>query len=335
MPNDLTEIFNSLNLKFDVGCFEDLNALSDKVEKLAQSGFIHKNYEDFSSAHRVLQLIYQRLMNLPPVHECLELKSTISYLYVIKEKLERQFVDLERKRVNYDAYETSPLEANNFVDWLYLYIRQHQASKHPFYSEYIRSKASYSDLKYYYIQESTIDSATDDFLALMQIGVKGRPKLGIAKNYWDEMGCGNSDDIHSTIFTDVGKGIGLDNNLMTKNISLEALICGNLQNLLCFERMYFYHGIGYFAAVEYLSPIRFEHVLEAWKRNDLNQDAIRYYELHYHIDQHHSEEWKADVLVPLIEKDDSVRRAIFEGVEMRLNTSIDYLDSLSNYYEST
>ena len=76
-------------------------------------------------------------------------------------------------------------------------IKDHAAFDHPFYSSFIHKKASKEDLRYYLIQETCLDPKFDDLLALMQIGLKGKVKMEIAHNYWDEMGNGNLEEVHT------------------------------------------------------------------------------------------------------------------------------------------
>lgn len=47
-----------------------------------------------------------------------------------------------------------------------------------------------------------VDGKFDDLIALAQLGIQDpKMKLALARNYWDEMGNGNPEDIHTTLFS--------------------------------------------------------------------------------------------------------------------------------------
>jgi hypothetical protein len=181
-------------------------------------------------------------------------------------------------------------------------------------------------LKYFLQQESTIDARFDDFLALLQTGSDGGVKMEIASNYWDEMGNGDLDKMHTAMFVRTLESLGLQPG--DGDLAVEALACGNLALLLSLRRKHFYKAIGYFAATEFLTPSRFTHVLSAWRRHGLPPDAAEYHTAHISIDARHAYNWLANVISPVVDRIPNAGEDIARGTWYRLNTSQRYLDML-------
>jgi hypothetical protein len=107
-----------------------------------------------------------------------------------------------------------------------------------------------------------------------------------------------------------------------------ALYCGNLSLALVLNRRHFPAALGYFAAMEYLVPHRFEHVPAAWRRNALRPEDIEYHRLHISVDVIHSRGRLDNVIKPLVAEKPHTATGIVRGVLYRLNSSARYLDAL-------
>lgn len=206
--------------------------------------------------------------------------------------------------------------------------KEHQAFDHPFYSDFIQNKATKKDLRYYLIQETCLDPKFDDLLSLMQVGLKGAVKMEIAYNYWDEMGNGNLEEVHTYLFDRALRALDVTDEDISNEICFESIRSGNLSSALCLNRKHIYKAIGYFGVTEYLAPRRFKHVIEAWKRNSLPPAGIIYHDLHVVVDVGHTNGWLNNVIKPLCQQSNAIANEIFIGAAIRLNTSADYLDSL-------
>jgi hypothetical protein len=58
------------------------------------------------------------------------------------------------------------------------------------------SRGHLDDLKLYLTQEAAGEAGFDDLVALTQVRLPDRPKMELARNYWDEMGRGNPKGMH-------------------------------------------------------------------------------------------------------------------------------------------
>ena len=178
------------------------------------------------------------------------------------------------------------------------------------------------------IQETTIDTRFDDFLALLQVGTRGGIKIEIASNYWDEMGNGDKSKMHTVMFARTMKNLDICTTNHNNTLTAEALVCGNFSCMLSLQRKYFYSGIGYFAATEYMTPRRFKDVLVAAKRNGIKISELEYHKEHIMIDSIHAKNWFKNVIKPIIDQNPDAMFDITRGVIYRLNTSKRYLDML-------
>jgi hypothetical protein len=227
-----------------------------------------------------------------------------------------------------------PQEGKEYVRWLKQLISNHTSSIHPLYNEYLKNEANADELAYYLAQESTLDPRFDDILALMQVGTRGEEKMEIASNYWDEMGNGNHDDVHTKLFARALTDLNVSESYIQEHMLHEARVCGNLSAALALSRRHYFKAVGYFGVTEYLAPRRFNHVVKAWRRNELPNAGIVYHDLHIRIDSVHAKAWLNNVIAPIVDRNPAFGREIAVGVMMRLNSSERYLDTLLDIFNS-
>ncbi|MEI2778368.1 MAG: iron-containing redox enzyme family protein [Tetrasphaera sp.] len=220
--------------------------------------------------------------------------------------------------------DTAP--ADGFVPWLKDRVRRHRAFKHPYYREFIRHEASPADLRRYLVQESVVDGRFDDLLALLQLGTDGTTKLEIAENYWDEMGNGDPELVHTLMFSRALDTLAISDVEMREEMSAEGLLSGNLAMLLSRYRETFPEAVGFLAVTEWLVPDRFSNVLAGWRRLGLDPAGIEYHDGHIAIDARHASGWFTNVVKPGTASA-PFRRGVTRGALWRLNSSARYLDA--------
>lgn len=220
-----------------------------------------------------------------------------------------------------------PTDGNEFVAWLRQHIHAHRVFTHPIYDPFIMQEATRENLKYFFAQETTLDPKFDDCLALMQLGTDGPTKLEIAHNYWDEMGNGKPEEVHTTLFKSVLDELEVTPDYVQQTLSTLSKSSGNLSAGVCFEREHFYKAIGYFGVSEYLAPTRFRKILVAFERLGFSDEANLYHDLHISIDTGHAQGWFRNVIAPLIDRSEAAAHEIARGAFYRLNNSARYLDA--------
>jgi pyrroloquinoline quinone (PQQ) biosynthesis protein C len=311
------------------GLFADRNAMSlllTATSQLCRDGFQTGDIPSQLAAQRMLNDIYKLFLRPPDEARSAQGSAVVA---AIKGEIERHLIAAEDSRIQPEVFESIPLDGDEFVPFLERLISSHAAYQHPLYAQVLRHEADVQGLRTFFIQEISVDGSFSDFLALLLVGTGGSIRMEISKNYWDEMGNGKPAEVHTDLFMRAVRALGLGETELEEKASLESLYCGNLSLCLALNRKYFSAALGYFAAMEYLVPHRFEHVLTAWERNGLRAEDIEYHRLHIAIDVTHSRGWLDNVIKPLVAGDPRKALDVTRGVLYRLNSSVRYLDALT------
>ncbi|CAM2192427.1 Iron-containing redox enzyme family protein [Paraburkholderia kururiensis] len=300
------------------------------VEQVLSWAYLNRDEKVLQSAHLALNKIYA-LVTL--VREAGVVSPEGSAVFArIRFMLERHFLNyLEREA---GAMMPPEIPDENFEAWLQNFIARHPAAEHHTYTKYLADQADLTDIRYYLVQESAIDANTDDFLAALQIGAPKPSKLEIAANYWDEMGEGDHNLLHSDLFKKALSSFSISHDETVDAFTLEALVCGNLQTMLSMRRELFHMGVGYFAATEQLVPERFKALKKGWERVGLTNEGAEYHLLHIEVDSHHTQRWYRNVVAPLGRQSANCRLHMLKGAIFRLYTSNAYLNALARKFAS-
>src|SRR5579863_3843046 len=90
-----------------------------------------------------------------------------------------------------------PQTGAEFIDWfMQLRVRHVQ----PAFCRYLAEEATLNQIALFFLAEELVDSRFDDLVAMVQIGASGVSKLTMAENYWDEMGEGELERMHTRLF---------------------------------------------------------------------------------------------------------------------------------------
>ena len=246
-------------------------------------------------------------------------------LHEVTRLLEEATVVEQDRRLDPGVLDRAPSEPRAYLSWLKRCAREHRVFKHPYYHDFIRNHANREDLRRYMIQESAVDGRFDDLLAMMQVGTSGAAKMEIAANFWDEMGNGRPDEVHTALFGKIFETFEVTAEELEQALTANALLSGNLAVLLCRYRQYYPEAVGFLGMTEWLVPDRFVNVVQGWKRLGLPDVGIVYHRLHITIDSQHAAGWFHNVVLPAA-ADERMRRGIARGTLWRLNSSDDYLD---------
>ncbi|RYZ59578.1 MAG: iron-containing redox enzyme family protein, partial [Proteobacteria bacterium] len=170
--------------------------------------------------------------------------------------------------------------------------------------------------RWFVTQEIGGEAGFDDLVAWTQVGFADRPKLEMARNYWDEMGRGHAKGMHGPMLQDAATELQVQADPRTT--VWQALALSNLMAGLAYNRHYAFHSVGALGVVEMTAPGRVSMVNEGMRRLGVSALGRRYFQVHAALDVKHSEEWNREVLRPLVEADPSCARALAAGALLRL-----------------
>jgi len=143
-----------------------------------------------------------------------------------------------------------------------------------------------------------------------------RPKLELARNYWDEMGRGNPKGMHGPMLEVLVEHLKLEPEI--DRTCRESLALANAMTAMATSRRYAWHSVGALGAVELTAPGRSAATAQGLRRLGLSPRERRYFDIHAVLDVKHSEEWNSEVIRPLVEEDPRRATAIAEGALIRL-----------------
>lgn len=246
-------------------------------------------------------------------------------LHRLTRELEEATLTAEQNRIEPGALDDLPADPDEFLSWIKRTARAHVVFKHPYYQEFIRDRATAADLRDYVIQESVVDGRFDDLLAMAQVGTAGPAKMEIARNFWDEMGNGEPEDVHTTLFGRIFEVLDITDADLRAGLSATALLNGNLAVMMSRYRRLYPEAVGFLGMTEWLVPDRFVQVVHAWERLGLPDVGITYHRLHITIDSQHAAGWFHNIVRPAA-GNEFMRRGIARGTLLRLNSSARYLD---------
>lgn len=227
---------------------------------------------------------------------------------------ENAFVEEARAAVAQLAAE-APSRPDRFVAW-FEELRLSGPGQTDSLFPWLADHANLGEMKWFLTQEVAGEAGFDDLVALTQVKMPRQVKLEMARNYWDEMGQGNSLGMHGPLLDKLSSTLELNANPTA--VVWESLALSNLMAALASNRRYAFHSIGSLGVVELTAPGRSKMVNAGLKRLGVDPAARKYFALHSTLDVEHSKAWNCEVLLPLVQADGRVARAIAEGALMRL-----------------
>jgi hypothetical protein len=229
-------------------------------------------------------------------------------------EVEQEFLEALRREVAPRAAE-APRNAPEFMQWFEA-LRENGPGQNDRLFPWLATTATTEQLRWFLTQEVAGEAGFDDLVALTQLKLPVRPKLELARNYWDEMGRGKPSGMHGPMLDRLARELSVDTR--STPIVPEATALANLLIGLAANRHYAYHSLGALGAIELTAPSRATFVDAAFTRIGLPPKARQYYALHAVIDVKHSAAWNSEVIEPLVAADPSLATPIAEGALMRL-----------------
>ncbi|HZG10019.1 MAG TPA: iron-containing redox enzyme family protein [Allosphingosinicella sp.] len=229
-------------------------------------------------------------------------------------RLEGAFVEALRGEVA-EAAAAAPDDADGFIAWFEALAETGPGQGDPLFP-WIADTASEPGLCWFLEQEAAGEAGFEDLTAFTQVKMPTRPKLELARNYWDEMGRGNPKGMHGPLLDTLVERLALKPRI--ESTCWESLALANAMTAMATSRRYAFHSVGALGAIELTAPGRSAATAAGLKRLGFTGRERHYFDLHAVLDVKHSEEWNKEVIRPLVEEDPSRARPMAEGALIRL-----------------
>jgi len=230
-------------------------------------------------------------------------------------RVEHEFLETLRAEVR-DAAAAAPKSAQAFRAWFEALKETGRGQGDPLFP-WLAEKAGRDEMRWYLRQEVAGEAGFDDLVALTQVKLPKRPKLELARNYWDEMGRGNLKGMHGPLLEKLSDALALHPTM--EETVWESLALANTMAGLAANRCYAYHAVGALGAIELTAPGRSVYVASGLRRLGIPTGDRHYFDLHAVLDVKHSLAWNEEAIVPLVADDPRIGTAIAEGALMRLS----------------
>ena len=173
--------------------------------------------------------------------------------------------------------------------------------------------------------ESAGEAAFDDLLALAQVGTRGEVKLELGRNFWDELGAGRREDVHTHLFESLVKELQVEVP-SSEELPWQVLARANVMLWSCIPRANAFRAQGVLGAVEILAAGRCAQVSKGALRAGIPEQTMRYYRTHAEVDIGHGSGWMDRVIHAQVAEFSQARIGIAEGLLVRADSSLDYFD---------
>lgn len=245
------------------------------------------------------------------------------------ERIEDEWTAAEESKINVREL---PGTREEFLTW-YLDCEKKINKDIDFFIEYMKNQATLEQVAYYICMEEMVDGSFDDLMAIVQLGMPINCKMIAGENYWDEMGNGNLEFVHTSMFKTSSahmRKVLAEKNITPETPPKECLMNGNILLMWAVRREYNMRLIGAMGLVEGSAPTRFGATTQALERLNQPKEVIAYHKAHIGIDTHHSDAWFNTVLQHYAESDTSVIQELAMGVLIRYNVAVRYYRYMYN-----
>jgi hypothetical protein len=222
---------------------------------------------------------------------------------------------IERARTEAAPWLTElPTDVDGFIAWFENLKGNGPGEGDPLFP-WLAEEATYEQLRWFMLQEVAGEAGFEDLVAMAQVKMPTRPKLELARNYWDEMGRGREGGMHGPMLELLANRLNVHPTI--DGTVWPSLALGNTLVAFSTTRRYAFHALGALGAVELTAPWRATHVDQGLKRVGVGVER-KYFALHATLDVEHSRAWNEEVLRPLAAEYPDCILSLAEGAIMRL-----------------
>lgn len=195
--------------------------------------------------------------------------------------------------------------------------------------KWLSRHATWDDVVQFLALEGGPDGNFDDLVAICQIGLTGPAKMELATNYWDEMGDGLPDAVHTTLHHRLAEAIGLPTIPRTDQPE-SALARSAFGGLLGTNRWLQPEMLGALGLIELQAGPRCRLVVQAFERCNAPRAAHAFYEVHAEVDPRHGKDWLDNAVTPTLSQHPEWGARIVRGALWRSAINAAFLDDVAS-----
>jgi hypothetical protein len=193
--------------------------------------------------------------------------------------------------------------------------------------KWLAKEASWSELVDFLALEGGPDGGFDDLVAVCQVGLTGSAKLELGKNYWDEMGNGDADKVHTVLHGRMAAALQMP-SVPREEQPVEALERSALGGLLATNRWLQPEMLGALGLLELQAGPRCRLVLQAFDRLGAPADAYPFYVEHAEVDPVHGRDWMDKAIVPTVAERPAWGPRIVKGAWWRSSLNLAFFEAV-------
>ncbi len=196
----------------------------------------------------------------------------------------------------------------------------------PHVYKWLAQEASWEELVEFLALEGGPDGGFDDLVAVCQVGLSGSAKLELGKNYWDEMGQGDPDGVHTVLHQRLAAAIDLP-EVPRSALPVAALERAALGGLLATNRWLQPEMLGALGLLELQAGPRCRLVLQGLDRLGAPADAYPFYVEHAEVDPVHGRDWMVKAVVPTVTEQPAWGPRIVKGAWWRSAVNLRFFET--------
>ncbi|HEX3947987.1 MAG TPA: iron-containing redox enzyme family protein [Acidimicrobiales bacterium] len=201
------------------------------------------------------------------------------------------------------------------------------ADKVPAIYRWLAERADYREIVEFLALEGGPDGGFDDLVAICQVGLRGEAKLELARNYWDEMGRGEGQAVHTELYRRLARAVDL-RPVPREDQPVEALRRAALGPFLVVNRWLQPEALGALGLIEMQAGPRCRQVVTALRRTGAPADAIPFYAEHATADPRHGKQWLDNAVGTLGRADPAIGVGMVRGARWRWAVNAAFLTAV-------
>ncbi len=211
--------------------------------------------------------------------------------------------------------DTSSADSPDPSQWATCRLRELASRNGPSLSEYMMTLGTIGQFREFCVHRSPYQLKEADphtwVLPRLSAGTKGP----VAKIQFDEYGNGNVARMHSVLFANTMRSLGLDDTYgayldVVPGVTLATV---NLISMLGLHRRHRGRVLGHLALFEMTSALPMSRYASALRRFGLDQAACEFYDVHVEADNDHSAIAQKDMVTSLIAEEPEMAPEVVEG----------------------